>query len=171
MSEWMIKTKRTILNQSIWIVLSDRPTRSKRRWEMWIHNVVVILFWIFILMYQYIVCVTFALSLHICIYITSDTHTHSWSSHVTVGFATVRDNECNTVRDNDTVRHRHCETTYYVWRLLGHFESRHTGVESHCFSWCALKASDRVMHNLSWYTYWHNRNWEHWVYSIVLMTR
>ena len=39
--------------------------------------------------------------------------------------------------------------------------------------WCGLQSDESVIHNLSWYTYWHNHNrdWQHWVYSIVLMTR
>ena len=31
-------------------------------------------------------------------------------------------------------------------------------------------APDR-WHSNPWYTYWHNRNWQYWMYSIVLMTR
>ncbi len=102
MSEWMIKRwiiEKTILDPEY----LHRPTRPKRRWEMWIQNVISVLdFNIDISIYRReYVCPSLPLSLSIYIYIhiTLDTHTvtNIWSSYI----------------------------LKLCLKLLGHFENRH----------------------------------------------
>jgi hypothetical protein len=103
-------TRNWFLTKNICHGWTDRPLRPRRRWEC--EFAMSFLCWIVTW-----TCITiFCESPHPISVSPTYTQTHRYEVRI------CHWPFCNTVQDR--------ETSHYVWRLLGHFETRHSGVEA-----------------------------------------